>query len=91
MFLYSSQLILFFVAGFFCFLFLVCDLFSFIIAESMYIFFNNLPTSNDPVCWSISEFSIFVKISRNLNKISTSEMNILKKWRQNPSKWTINK
>ena len=40
---------------------------------------------------SLSDYENLILVAKDLNKISTSEMNILKKWRQNPSKWTINK
>ena len=50
----------------------------------------NFKNLNINVC-SLSDYENLILVAKNLNKISISEMNILKKWRQNPSKWTINK
>ena len=50
----------------------------------------NFKNLNINVC-SLSDYENLILVAKDLNKITTSEMDILKKWRQNPSKWTINK
>ncbi len=39
---------------------------------------------------SLSNYENLITVAKDLNKITSYEMNTLKKWRQNPSSWGIN-